>query len=406
MKRSALLLGGLLLAVASTANAQLTMQMSNGWTFSFAGNVNIFGQYQSQSNGDATGIGTGALVGGNEAKGFYYGTGLLPAFATFAATGKEGNTDLGVHFGFAPQVQCGSGFNAGGGPKAHDCFGAQIDMRQVYLTVGGSWGTITAGKELGVYQRQNILNDQTLFGVGGGGLNPVGTTLGRIGFGYVYPNFVAQMTYSSKAGKPAQFTIGLMDPAAYGPYTETSLPRLEAELNWKSGKLQIFASGEAQTAKDPTSGGPTSGDSKTSVGGAAGITYKGSSFSLHVSGYGGKGIGTTLMFNGVGSGSFFDTGVGADGELRDSYGGFGQITFTPSAGKTTLAASYGSSFLKSTSGEADFKTENTLVSGGVYYQATKSLKVVGEGNYMLSKDHEGTGDNHSFTGAFGLMLFY
>ncbi len=48
MKRSALLLGGLLLAAASTANAQLTMQMSNGWTFSFAGNVNIFAQYQSQ----------------------------------------------------------------------------------------------------------------------------------------------------------------------------------------------------------------------------------------------------------------------------------------------------------------------------------------------------------------------
>jgi hypothetical protein len=48
MKRSALLLGGLLLAAASTANAQLTMQMSNGWTFSFAGNVNIFAQYQHQ----------------------------------------------------------------------------------------------------------------------------------------------------------------------------------------------------------------------------------------------------------------------------------------------------------------------------------------------------------------------
>ena len=405
MKRSALLLGGLLLAAASTANAQLTMQMSNGWTFSFAGNVNIFAQYQSVSEGDATGIGTGALVGGAERKGFYYGTGLLPAFATFAATGKEGNTDLGVHFGFAPEVQCGDG-SGGNGPKAHDCFGAQIDMRQVYLTVGGSWGTITAGKELGVYQRQNILNDQTLFGVGGGGLNPTGTTLGRIGFGYIYPNFVAQMTYSTKAGKPAQFTVGLMDPAAYGPYTETQIPRLEAELNWKSGNLQIFGSGEVQTAKDPTSGGPTSGDSKTSVGGAAGITYKTGTFSLHASGYAGKGLGTTLMFNGVGSGSGFDNAVGTDGELRTSYGGYGQITVTPSNSKVTLAASYGLSFLKSTDNEPAFKTENSLVSGGIYYQATKSLKVVGEGNYMWSKDHEGDGKNKSFTGAFGLMLFY
>jgi len=36
-------------------------------------------------------------------------------------------------------------------------------MRQVFLTAGGSWGTITAGREIGVYQRQNILTDQTLF---------------------------------------------------------------------------------------------------------------------------------------------------------------------------------------------------------------------------------------------------
>src|SRR3712207_7212293 len=72
------------------------------------------------------------------------------------------------------------------------CFGAQIDMRQVYLTVGGGWGQILAGRELGLFQRQNILTDQTLFGVGATGSAGVpgtgggGTTLGRIGFGDNY----------------------------------------------------------------------------------------------------------------------------------------------------------------------------------------------------------------------------
>jgi hypothetical protein len=401
MKRSALLFGALMLGAASGANAQaLTMQMSNGWTFGFAGNVNIFAQFQSISAGDATGNPTGALVGGTKAKGFYYGTGLLPAFATFTAKGKEGNTDLGVQFGFAPEVQCGDGAG-GNGPKAHDCFGAQIDMRQVFLTVGGSWGTILAGKELGIYQRQNILNDQTLFGVGGGGLNPTGTTLGRIGFGYIYPNFVAQMSYTTPAGRPGSLTIGLVDPAAFGPYIETKIPRLEAEGIYKSGNITVFGSGEVQNAKDPVGG-----DSKTSVGAAAGVTYKTGTFSVHGSGYFGKGVGTTLMFNGVGSGSFFDTGVGADGELRTSTGFFGQLTFTPANSKATFAGSYGSSWLKSTDGEPDFKTENSLISAGIYFQATKSLKVVGEGDYMWSKDKEGSGKNKSFTGAFGLMLFY
>jgi hypothetical protein len=392
-----------MLGAASAANAQgLSMQMSNGWNFSFAGNVNIFAQYQSvSSSNNATGLLTGALIGGGPAKGFYYGTGLLPAFATFSATGKEGATDLGVHFGFAPQVQCGGG--------AHDCFGAQIDMRQVYLTVGGSWGTITAGKELGLFQRGNILNDQTLFGVGGGGINPGGTTLGRIGFGYVYPNFVAQMTYTTPSGRPGSLSIGLMAPAGLdgvgGTYSQTQVPRLEAEGSYKSGDFSVFASGAVQNAKDVITD-----DSKTAVGAAGGVTYKASQFSIHGSGYWGKGIGTTLMFNGINSGgaalggALDGNAVGADAELRTSYGFFGQLSYT--GGKATVAGSFGSSYLKATDGEAAFKTENTLISGGIYYQATKSLKVVGEGDYMWSKDKEGSGKNKSFTGAFGLMLFY
>ena len=50
MKRIGLVCLGLVLA-ANTANAQLTMQMSNGWTFSFAGNVNSF-LYYTKSNDD------------------------------------------------------------------------------------------------------------------------------------------------------------------------------------------------------------------------------------------------------------------------------------------------------------------------------------------------------------------
>jgi hypothetical protein len=112
-------------------------------------------------------------------------------------------------------------------------------MRQVYLTVGGSWGQILAGREIGLFQRQNILTDQTLFGIGAtGGINSIGTTLGRIGFGYVYPNFVPQMTYSTAAGRPGQLSIGIFAPAGLGGdagtvYGETQVPRVEAEGTWK-----------------------------------------------------------------------------------------------------------------------------------------------------------------------------
>jgi hypothetical protein len=348
--------------------------------------------YQSQSD-DGEVDSPGALTGVGD-QGFFFGTGLLPAFATFEAKGKEGDTDLSVHFGFAPQVQCGG--------RNHDCFGAQIDMRQVYLTAGGSWGQILAGKELALFNRQNILNDQTLFGVGATSIAPGGTTLGRIGYGYIYPNFVGQITYSTPGGKPSQLSIGLFDPAAFGPYTQLNTPRIEAEGTYKNDHWQLFANGTLQNGKDPVDD-----VSKTAVGGGAGIRYTSGGFSAHGSGYYGSGIGTTLQFNGVGSGSFFDVATDAEGNLRDSYGYYVQLTYT--SGKATFAGSYGSSFLKSTDDELRFKTENTLVSGGLYYQATKSLKLVGEIDYTWSDNTDAILDpekNTAWTGAFGLMLFF
>src|SRR5213592_898298 len=230
MKRLALLLVAVALLLPAAANAQLTMQMSNGWSFSFAGNVNAFWVFSKVNN---SGPANSSVR-----------TGLLPAFATFEAKGKEAGMNLGVHFGFAPQINNGGGVhdNFGNGTQA----GAQIDMRQVYLTVGGQWGQILAGRELGLFSRQNILNDMTLFGVGAvgiGGGQGGGTTLGRIGYGYLYPNFNAQVTYSTKPGE-AQVSLGIFQPSILGgifaasPYTFTKVPRLEAEFTYKgkSGK--------------------------------------------------------------------------------------------------------------------------------------------------------------------------
>src|SRR5207249_4097062 len=192
MKRLTLLLLGLALGVTATARAQgLTMQMSNGWAFSFSGNVNAFWVFSKATQGGPTNSSVR--------------TGLLPSFATFEARGKEAGMNLAVHFGFAPQIQNGNLVPGTG--AVHDNFGngtqagAQIDMRQVYLTFGGQWGQILAGRELALFGRQAILNDMTLFGVGAVGIGAVGTgaqgggtTLGRIGYGYLYPNFNAQVT--------------------------------------------------------------------------------------------------------------------------------------------------------------------------------------------------------------------
>jgi hypothetical protein len=336
---------------------------------------------------------------------------LLPAFATFEAKGKEAGLNLGVHFGFAPQIN-----NAG----VHDQFGAQIDMRQVYLTIGfKNGGQILAGRELGLFGRQNILTDMTLFGVGavgipgvtlGAGSNPPqggGTTLGRIGYGYIYPNFNAQVTYSTKPGQ-SQLSIGLFQPSvSTGGYTFTKIPRVEAEFTYsgKSGKnsYSFWVGGLWQSTSNAASGGNTA----SSFGGTAGIKAGVSDLTIVVDAYIGKGLGTTLMFTGLGGG-----GVAANGtDLRKSDGGIAQLMYKVSP-KTNVGVSYGfSRLVNDQTGDGNTAVRSNLYSytAGIYHQWTKSLKAVLEGT------QEGTTGIIGIAGSPGVkminisggfMLFY
>ncbi len=381
MKRLTLLLLGLALGVTATARAQgLTMQMSNGWSFGFAGNVNVFGVFSKVNN---SGPANSSVR-----------TGLLPAFATFEAKGKEGGLNLGIHFGFAPQVQNGAAHdNFGNGTQA----GAQIDMRQVYLTLGFKDGSqILAGRELGLFGRQNILQDMTLFGVGAVGIGAGqsgGTTLGRIGYGYIYPNFVSQVTWSSKAGQAALFSVGLFQPSVLGmvggsvldarsnAFRFTRIPRVEGEFsyNQKSGRnsYMFWAGGLWQSTSDSASGG----QSLSSIGGTAGIRANFAQLTLTVSGYIGKGLGTTLLFSG---GERAGTGATAT-ETRGSDGGYAQVMYKVDP-KTNVGFSWGFSRLKNNSTAAPAGDGNSLVRSnlyaytvGFYRQWTKSLKFVVEG---------------------------
>ena len=371
MKRLTLLLLSLALGVTATARAQgLTMQMSNGWSFSFAGNVNVFWSFTKENT-------TAGSAANSSIR-----TGLLPTFATFDAKGKEAGMNLGIHFGFAPQINnpgnCHDNFSGlcgNGGTQA----GAQIDMRQVYLTLGLKDGSqILAGRELGLFGRQNILNDMTLCGVGAislGGGQGGGTTLGRIGFGYIYPNFNAQVTYSTKPGR-SQVSVGIFQPSILpGSFEITSIPRVEGEFtyNQRSGRnnYMFWVGALWQTAKDL----PTGGTSVSSLGATAGIKAGVSDLTVTVSAYMGKALGTALMFSGD------EVGTTDPTKGKKSDGGYAQLMYKVSP-KTNVGVSWGFSRLKNTTdgdGNENVVSNNYAYTVGVYHQWTKSLKFVLEG---------------------------
>lgn len=422
----------LLAGTAQTARAQLVMQMSNGWNFTFAGNVNAFFVEQwGNARADGNGVGTAAtcantkaihcvpnIVGGAVVQGQGTNadirTGLLPATVAFDAKGKEGDLLINVHFGFYPEIQ-----NGGSLGNTHDQFGAQIDMRQVYLTVGGSWGQILAGREIGLFNRQNILTDATLFGVGatGGNLGAGGTTLGRIGFGYIYPNFNAQITYSTPATSPLNWSIGVFQPSQIAGFAYTPLPRVETELSYTgklgqgTDKVLLWVNGEWQQAQIQPTGSDTISNTNPgynqkvdALGAGGGIKLDVSRLSVVGSGYYGHGIGTTFQF----------TGIAADAnpagpQLRPSYGYIGQVSLKLDP-KWTAVASYGESFMSGSafdekSGDGPLLKYNALGVGSLVFQATKSLKWVLEYDYTedANQAHQKQVANQAAT---GFMVFF
>lgn len=433
MRRTTLLSLAALLVLPASVSAQLTMHMSNNWTLTFSGNVHGFLVYQHSLEPDESESGSiaGGLVTNERATRIR--TGLLPTFMVLDAKGKEGSLDLGVHFGLAPQIQTGR--CGGSGAQSHDCFGngtqagAQIDMRQVYMTAGGSWGQILVGREIGLYQRQNILTDHTLFGTGatGGNTGAGGTTLGRIGFGYLYPNFNAQMTYSTPAGRAGQFSIGLFDPSRVdgdgGSYNGLQLPRLEAEATYTfdmgggaapaeggapvgGSKFMLWGSGMVQQADLNVKTAPSvdcSGDACdiNSYGVAGGVKFDAGGLSLVGSGYWSSGVGSVLMFA---SGNAFD----AAGNTRDSYGFIGQLTYALPNGKWSVGGSYGQSNLSESDEEpsdTDLLKSNALAAGILTYQATKSFRWVWEVDWTRAQSQS---DNKQAAVQFatGAMLFF
>jgi hypothetical protein len=380
MKRLTLWLLAAAVGLPSAIQAQgLTMQMSNGWKFTFSGNVNAFAVYSADANGGR--------------KNFNIRTGLLPGFAVFDARGKEGNYDLGVHVGFAPEIQSPG--------QVHDAL-AQIDMRQLYLTVGfRSGGQLLAGREIGLFGRQNIINDMTLYGTGAlGGVQGGGITLGRIGYGYLYPAFNAQITYSSAAGRPTQFSVGLFQPSVYAGHTETELPRVEAEVTHStkmSGRnANLWVGGEWQTTKTAPSGGT----SLSSIGLAAGVRVDlTAQVNLTVAGYYTKGVGTALQFDGL---AFADAT-----HTRPDLGGYVQLMYKIDP-NSWLGGSWGISELKGAGTASADASSHSLAhrasyTVGYYHNMTRSLKAVLEGTREINRYFGGA--NRTDVSA-GLMLFF
>jgi hypothetical protein len=342
--------------------------------------------------------------------------GLLPSAIVLSIATNQLGYDLGFTIGAytgGNNVSWKGGANSSGNPVALGTSG--IDLRQVFGTIGTpTFGSVKVGRDLGLFGSDAILNDATLLGMGSplSTSSPSNTTLGRIGVGYVYADWIPQVTYTTPDFNGFTASIGAFTPlnaynyagaagttvgATVAEYSSTltgqELPMLQGQVKWKGNiapGAALTVSGDAvwQQHKADSYTGSVSALADGATANSWGVDGFGKldidGFSFVAYGYYGEGLGTT--------GLFYD-GFDYAGNARKSYGGYAQASYTWD--KFTFGASWGVSALGATGFDWLSGTASTLVKdnesviGFLRYQLTPWMALQAEYGHTWAKNQAG-----------------
>src|SRR5579863_1011283 len=412
--------GACLAALALPAGAVDLKTADGSWTFSVDGEVNvdyIWSSCQRATSAVAVGGGLTCVGSASSSNVSNVGNGLLPAAFTFGVSTTQDGIDLAAHLGLYPGIAT----NDGGSPNlqagnsngsSNTALGSTgLDLRQVYMTFGNKdMGTFTLGRNIGLFGADVILADMTLLGVGAPGsaasAAPSNTTLGGIGFGYIYTHWLAQIDWTTPDIAGFSGTIGVFDPLNSLTDAATTEPKkapgFHAKISYKlpindTTKLYISVAGLTQEQNYGYTG----------LGGApATYNYRGSGVDvfamldvsdLEVFGYyyHANGLGTTALFN---------LGAFGTGDTRTSWGYLAQATYK--FGPLKVGVNYGESNLNYANAADQLANPNLIWSNkkgtlGLYYSLTKNLTLLAEGSRVKSVSQSDLGSNQSWTGNVG-----
>jgi predicted porin len=400
---------GAVLASASVANAGITWDAGE-WTVDMNGNVNAFAIVSSADDNNTIGGGLAGVNGGNDKDSAGINAGLLPSWLGFTATTRQNDLDTSVTISFQPGA--GGTGNLQGGNSAN----AETENRQAFLTFGDkSWGSVKVGKDLGVFGSTAILNDMTLLGVGAGNSTAgATTTLGGIGTGYMYADWIGQFAYTTPNMNGFSATLAITQPwnaggansAASTGSTDEFGYQGQASFSWTgdfAGKVWAgFFSQEVTNIGIPDAlGNVANGTSDRANMYEVGVSTSISNINLVAYAYSGEGVGTTALLS-----QGFDTA----GQARDSDGGYVQATYVIPTG-TKLGVSYGVSNLDDNAADTalgalnSLVEENKMLTIGAYHPLTKHLNLVAEFSNVEAESHNGL-SNEEDRISLGAILFF
>jgi predicted porin len=375
----------LLAAMSFSANA--VSWDSGDWKLSLSGNVNADYTYTTCSSGDLQSGGTtltslqcaGAVdENGDPNNVSSIQNGLLPASLVFNAATTQDGYDIGATIGVFY------------GTNSNEALGfSTVDARQVFLTFGNKdMGSFKFGRDFGLFEFDPIIADMSLIGIGAGftPADPGHTTLGGLGYGYVYVDRLTQINYTTPDMGGLSATIGIFQPMNANGGNSANLPGVHGKLSYSwagdmAGKVSAtFLNQDINT---------NAGTSESIRGFDLFGTMKISDFGLTASYFTGKGMSTLALGGLVLPG--FDP---ATGTPEESNGYMLQGTYQMNKTKFGLNYSHSKS-------DKLVDVKNTRVTLGAYHSLTKNLTLLAEISSLESELPAGKDQSKVFNiGAF------
>jgi predicted porin len=367
---------GAILAAASAAQAGIIIPAGD-WTVDIGGNVNSF-----YTHTKASGSQVSANLNNNKNQ---VQTGLLPSAFGIGAKTRQNDLDVAFQFSFFTGSNANGGDNLSNATISNGGLGySSLNIRQSYLSFGDkSWGSFTLGRNLGVFGSDAILSDMTLLGVGSGAGGQGSSTLGRIGSGYIYADWKAQIAYTTPNFNGFEATgavtegTGQIDNNNLNYEGKASYSFAANDVTgkvWVGGKtMKIQTGASAGSATAAASGVIAEHDADA---GEVGAKLSAQGFDVVGYYYSGKnvdsGIGTAINTNA--------TFTNANWVDHDNSGGYLQATYALPT-KTKVGVSYGTSRVEKAGAELrDAEREAWVI--GAYHPLTKHLNLVAEYNHL------------------------
>ena len=418
-----LLAAAAMLGVVAAAPALAIDFKAGAWDLSLTGNVNAFATYTVCGVSNDTVAASIACTKAKDAPNtFAIESGLLPSAFVFTGKTRAYDLDVSATIGLYPGLHVADTPSGNGPGTGQGTF--SMDVRQAFLTFGDkSWGTVKLGKDLGLFASDVILSDMTLLGVGGGTAGAQvrnhNVTIGHIGTGYIYADWIPQVAYISPKFGGLQVSVAAIEAfqmqtdlnQTLSPVNITQktnqTPAAQAKVTYDFGGPyagRFWLGGFYQNTK---ASAPPTNPSLDSYAGEAGIKGNAGGLGAMAYGYAGKGIGTILI------GTLAAAGPNAAGdgfEGRNSYGWLGQLTYQIPGTKLRPGVSWGMSYLGQAGIGANADPNvlvhwNAMGTAALFYAATDTLTLVAEYDHQRSRSWAGgTANSNSF--ALGGILFF